>query len=212
MAGCATQSGVASVSLASPLPTPTVEATVSPSLHPVKSEDYGEFSSDRGVVRLTAESDGALSGSYPDGVLTCPPPSGVHVACTWYEGSNDGHAAFVRKDDGSLEGTWGSGESTDDGGEWTLVPLARGAGLSGAWHTNWGIAHLTDTGHGIHVDYARGTMDCALHGAQGLDCNWTEGSQSGKADLVIESQSVLRGTWGNGTSPSDGGAWILVRH
>ncbi len=211
--GCATQSsGPAVVSLAAPLPMPTLAAPESPSWSAAKTDDSSDFSSDRGIVRLTPESDGTLSGTYADGVLTCARPDAKGITCKWYEASNEGRAAFVRKDDGTLEGTWGTGESIDDGGAWTLVPLVRGAGLGGAWHTNWGIAHVTDTGHGIHVDYVRGTMDCEPRASQHLRCDWSEGSASGRAELVIESQSVLRGTWGSGASADDGGLWVFVRH
>ena len=174
--------------------------------------DSADFTSERGAVHLTIDADGTLNGLIDSaGVVTCSAPQGDLLACNWVEGQGDGHATLRRKPDGRIEGTWGNGASDSDGGAWTLVPLPHGEGLSGGWMTNWGAATIEDTGHGIHVAYTTGVLDCTHRDAQTLACTWVEGSASGAAVLVIESRRVLRGTWGNGASATDGGKWVFVR-
>lgn len=193
-----------------PLPV-VARATIEPVVDEVRpskpSTDEGDFSSDKGgMLHLAAAPDGSLAGTYPNGILTCT----AALACLWYEGSASGRATFQRKHDGTLAGTWGSGESDVDGGGWTLVPIKRSGTLDGVWDTNWGVAKIETTRTGVHIEYSDGTMDCTTHGTK-LDCAWTENSVTGGAELAIESERVIRGRWGSGASSSDGGVWVFVR-
>jgi hypothetical protein len=190
-----------------PLPTTaqTVETVVEVRA-PKTSIDDGDFSSERGVVHLAAEPDGRLAGTYPNGVLTCS----AAFACRWYERSSEGRATFHRKTDGKLEGTWGNDASDDDGGSWTLVPIARNGGVDGVWDTNWGVAKIETKRGGLHVEYETGSMDCTEHDKK-LDCTWSESSMTGAAELVVESPRVMRGRRGSGASSSDGGYWVFVK-
>jgi hypothetical protein len=209
--GCASQAAGPAVSLPETLPRPIspVREDVRPA---VKTSDDGDFTSNRGLVHLITEPGGFIGGSYPDGVLTCT-HSGESLDCHWYESSSEGGARFTRKPNGDLAGSWGSGESTDDGGEWTLTPVGVGTGLNGAWDTNWGLVQVTDTGHGLHVEYrnGEGKMDCELKSGKNLICDWSESSLTGQAKLVIESPRIIRGTWGSGKSTTDGGPWVFIR-
>jgi hypothetical protein len=190
------------VSIAAPLPTVSQSSASLPEPHPVAkpTTDDGDFSSERGMVHLTAEPDGSLAGAYPNGILTCEPKQGA-LACRWYERTSDGHITFHRRQDGRLE---------SDDGTWTLTPIVRAGSLDGVWDTNWTSAVITTKTGGLHVDYADGTMECTERDRK-LTCTWSEGALSGGAELTIESQRVIRGRWGSGTSSTDGGSWVFVR-
>ena len=198
------------VSLALPLPAPSA-TTAQIEAHDTKPAlDDGDFSSERGMVHLTAEPDGTLAGTYAGGILTCKNERDL-LACRWYQGTSEGRATLRRKPDGRVEGTWGNGPSDDDGGSWTLVPVARAAPLEGVWDTNWGVATVRATARGgVHVDYPDGTMDCEQRDRK-LTCAWNESSLSGNAELTIESSRLLRGRWGSGASATDGGPWVFVK-
>jgi hypothetical protein len=188
-----------------PVPSQTIEPVVE--VRKPAQPDDADFSSDRGgMIHLTAARDGSLSGTYPNGILTCS----ASFACRWYESSATGRATFQRKPDGTLAGTWGSEESDDNGGSWTLVPVKHRGALDGVWDTNFGAAKIESTSSGIHIDYEGGTVDCPAQGVK-LACTWNEGGGTGGAELAVESERVIRGKWGSGTSSTDGGAWVFVR-
>lgn len=192
-----------------PLPTVPATATSAEARDTKPSLDEGDFSSDRGMVHLTAEPDGTLAGTFSGGVITCR-AKGEQLSCRWYDRSGEGRATLRRTPEGRLEGTWGNGASDADGGGWTLAPIPRASPLDGVWDTNWGAATLTTSARGVHVDYGEGTMDCTQRDRT-LACAWTEGGAGGNAELTIESTRVLRGRWGSGASSTDGGPWVFVR-
>ena len=202
-----------SVSLPMPLPSPPApESTIALRPFSKPSFDAADFSSEKGIVHLRDGSGGVVAGAFgSSGVMTCN-RSPESLECRWYENSDRGRAVFHRRPSGKLEGTWGSGESADDGGSWTLVPIASTeGGPEGVWDSNFVPATITRTSSGLHVEYRDGTMECDDRQPKKLACDWTEGSANGKAELTIESSRVLRGHWGNGTSSSDGGSWLFVR-
>jgi hypothetical protein len=92
---------------------------------------------------------------------------------------------------------------------------AAGAGsttttsFAGTYNSTWGKAVVTQAGNKVNVAYARGTMTCTAAG-NALDCDWREGATSGRAKLVKETSGAIRGTWGNGASDSNGGAWVFT--
>lgn len=201
------------VSLALPLPSPPPSVTPAlPAIARMTEQGSVDFTSERGLVHLAPSSTNVLTGTYGGGVLTCieSPARDAVVSCRWYEGMSEGRAVFHRDADGALTGTWGNGASTTDGGAWTLVPVPRG-GIAGVWDTNWGVAIVTDTALGMHVDYPGGTLECTARSARRYECTWAEGSLAGAAELAIESQRVLRGRWGTGASATDGGGWLFVK-
>jgi hypothetical protein len=209
----AAQPGPANVTLPLPVsPAPSDPPSGAPVHSLLPPSDASDFTSDRGPVHLATDADGSIVGSFQsDGVLVCS--AGAAVSCEWLQGNDAGHAAFRRRSGGGYEGTWGRGASDSDGGAWNLVPVPRaGEGLNGPWSTNWGAATILEAHGKVHVHYKLGTMDCTrLPGGRTLTCTWTEDSQSGAAVFDVESPRVLRGTWGNGPSATDGGKWVFVR-
>jgi hypothetical protein len=193
-----------------PLPVTPVCAET-PAVHPPQTPDDVDYTSNRGIVHLALASDGRWAGTYPDGVLTCDAAVGSSTKCRWYTRSSEGRAVFTRQPDGHLAGTWGNGASTEDGGDWTLVPVSSEGELHGLWDTNWGVAAVSGRGARLHIDYPNGSMECDVRESQRLACQWTEASSSGEAELVIESLRVLRGRWGSGASAKDGGPWVFVK-
>jgi hypothetical protein len=81
--------------------------------------------------------------------------------------------------------------------------------FAGSYKSTWGQAVVTQVGNDVAVKYARGNMTCTAAG-NALDCSWREGATAGKAKLVKETSGTIRGTWGNGASATDGGAWVFV--
>ena len=216
LVACASEPRAETVSIPTALPSPPPIETSAPALRPTKSSlDTADFTSGRGLVHLTREGPTATGSFGASGVMTCA-IGGDRFDCHWYESSSDGLAVFQRKPDGTLEGTWGAGTSADDRGAWTLAPVARSGRtpFDGAWDTNFGeaIVRASDVSPGnVSVVYRDGTMQCEQKSADMLRCVWTEGASHGQAELKIESPRVMRGTWGNDQSATDGGAWLFVR-
>jgi hypothetical protein len=54
------------------------------------------------------------------------------IRYAWHEprGAGDGHGVWTITPSGSLDGTWGHGTSTSDGGPWTLVPKGASGQLA----------------------------------------------------------------------------------
>ncbi len=160
-------------------------------------------------MRLVADGN-SISGAYTGGVLTCKKRYDV-LSCEWFDSSSNGHARFHHESDGRFAGTYGHDASDDDVGPWTLVPIPETnfATLDGAWDTNWGLARVSETRGGLHVDYPDGQMDCTRSSAK-LTCTWTESGTTGTAEFTVESARVMRGSWSisNGSSAP----WVFVRH
>lgn len=191
----------ATVSIALPLPTTPI-APVSEK----RQAAYGpemDFTSDQGAVHLVKDGD-RFAGTIPGGVLTCTARADAFT-CHWYKSSAEG-VAKLRRDGDHLEGTWDSEEVDDE----TIDRGAFTGTLDGSWSSNWGTATITTTGQRVHVDYGDGTVDCTARDRK-LACTWQEAGTTGAAELVIESQRVVRGRWGTATSATDGGDWVFVR-
>jgi hypothetical protein len=67
------------------------------------------------------QSGSAVNATYPGGTLSCAAKESA-LDCSWKEGSASGKALLTRSADGTIEGTWGNGESVKDGGKWTFTP------------------------------------------------------------------------------------------
>jgi hypothetical protein len=81
-------------------------------------------------------------------------------------------------------------------------------GVTGTYRAAWGDTVFTQTGSAVSATYPGGSLSCNAAG-EVLDCTWKEGSASGKALLQRQADGVIKGNWGNGTSPSDGGQWTF---
>jgi uncharacterized protein YodC (DUF2158 family) len=196
------------------LPTPPISSACVDTVRvtqPKKAAPELDYTSNFGIVHRLDTADGSWTGTYTNGILVCEPPDGDTTRCSWYEGGSEGRAVFVLQSTGELVGTWGTGTSAEDGGDWKLAPIVRGVGLEGSWETNWGPAMVTVTGSQVHVVYRDGTMDCNAPNPGQLTCQWVEGQHNGSAELTVESDRLMRGLWGNGASSTDGGKWIFIR-
>lgn len=90
------------------------------------------------------------------------------------------------------------------------APMAGSAtSFVGSYKSTFGQAVITQVGNDVTIKYARGTATCTAAG-NALDCSWREGATAGKAKLVKETSGTIRGTWGNGASALDGGAWVFT--
>jgi hypothetical protein len=95
-------------------------------------------------------------------------------------------------------------------GNTAAASSAATTSFAGNYNSTWGKAEVTQTGSQVNVKYARGTMTCTAAG-NALDCDWDEGAGgTGKAKLVKETSGAIRGTWGKGTSATNGGAWVFT--
>lgn len=83
--------------------------------------------------------------------------------------------------------------------------------FKGTYTTNWGKAKCTQVKRNVNCLYAgkSGSMDCKVIGEDVLDCEWEEAGESGKAKLTKKSDGKLVGTWGSGSSATNGGPWIF---
>lgn len=214
LVACGGAPRAATVSLPDALPSPPSVDSATPPLPEIKViADVADFTSERGTVHLVREG-GAVAGRYgASGVMTCTLAS-ERFDCQWYENTIEGHATFVRKPSGKLEGSWGNGASTDDGGSWTLAPITGSSRspFAGAWDTNFGEATIhVSSPDKLAIVYRDGTMQCDQRTSDALACEWVEGGSHGHATLTVESPRVMRGTWGNDQSTTDGGSWVFVR-
>ena len=214
LVACASEPRPETVSIPAQLPSPPPAVTSSPALRSTKpTADVADFTSNRGLVHLAREGATAAGTFGASGVMTCA-IGGDRFDCHWYENTSEGLAAFQRKPDGKLDGTWGDGTSPDSHGSWTLAPVANvgRSPVEGVWDSNFGAATIrASLPDKLTVDYRDGTMECDQPTADSLRCSWSEGSSHGRAELKIESPRVMRGTWGNDQSSTDGGAWLFVR-
>ena len=89
------------------------------------------------------------------------------------------------------------------------APEEKITDFSGTYITNWGKAHCTQVKRNVNCLYAgkSGSLDCKVVGEKQLECDWEEPGLSGKAKLTKHDDGKLVGTWGNGSSFSDGGPW-----
>lgn len=81
--------------------------------------------------------------------------------------------------------------------------------FKGTYVTNWGKAKCTQVKRNVNCLYAgkSGSLDCKVVGEKDLECDWEEPGLSGRAKLTKKDDGRLVGTWGNGSSMSNGGGW-----
>lgn len=78
--------------------------------------------------------------------------------------------------------------------------------FAGAYSSNWGTTTFEQNGSSVTAKYPRGTLSCLAVGDH-LTCDWFEGNMRGKASLTKNADGTITGTWGNGSSATDGGPW-----
>ncbi len=183
---------------------------------PAAKRFEGTYKSNWGTTTFR-ETGASVTAQYPRGSMTCS-SAGDTLSCDWVEGGLRGKASLTRQANGDIAGTWGSGSSATDGGPWSFTRVSGTVGaveseaaldFSGKYRSNWGTTTFTQTGSTVRAVYSRGTMTCNAAGNV-LSCTWYEGSGRGAARLVRKPDGSMQGTWGNGSSASNGGAWSFV--
>lgn len=88
--------------------------------------------------------------------------------------------------------------------------LRDGTDLDGRYRTSWGPAEVRGNPTEVRIHYARGEARCERDDKR-LDCRWSSGGTSGRAQLTVQADRSLSGTFGYGDAASDGGAWVFVK-
>ncbi len=101
-----------------------------------------------------------------------------------------------------------AGASTSAPAPSASVVEKKDPGVTGTYRAAWGDTVFVQTGTNVTATYPGGSLACTAAGDV-LDCTWKEGSASGKALLQRQPDGSLKGNWGNGTSPTDGGQWTF---
>ncbi len=81
--------------------------------------------------------------------------------------------------------------------------------FEGTYESNWGNTTFRQVGTTVTAKYPKGRMTCTASG-KSLDCTWFEGSARGKALLTLQPNGNITGTWGKGTSATNGGPWTFT--
>jgi hypothetical protein len=85
------------------------------------------------------------------------------------------------------------------------------ASFAGSYSSNWGTTVFTQKGNAVSGSYPGGTLACSVVKSVSLSCQWFESGDMGRAFLTRNaSNGVIAGTWGSGTSSSDGGSWTFI--
>ncbi len=107
-----------------------------------------------------------------------------------------------------------TGKGNDDGPEPATAANAA-ATFSGTWDTPWGPVAMTQSGTEVSGSYTgpfTGTLQGTVTGNV-LDATWVQtNGERGKARLSLASDgSRFTGTWGGGSSATNGGPWNGTR-
>lgn len=113
-----------------------------------------------------------------------------------------------------------SGNCSCLGGEGAAVGIAKAGpttksepatttSFAGTYKSNWGPTVFAQNGAAIVATYPNGSMACQPSGNT-LDCDWKEAKSAGKAKLTKQPDGSLKGTWGTGTSATNGGPWLFT--
>lgn len=94
----------------------------------------GTYASNWDEVKLVQDGD-RVTGTYVccgGGTIEGRIIEGRVLRYRWSEprGAGHGEGVWTIEKNGRLVGTWGHGQSTDDGGPWTLVPQAQAARIA----------------------------------------------------------------------------------
>lgn len=200
--------GSESTGTTSPTTAAPATATATGTAAAVQKRFAGVYNSNWGQTTFT-EDGATVSARYPKGTLTCSAAGDV-LTCSWAEGALTGKARLERQSNGDLRGTWGNGASDSNGGAWNFTKLGDGAAtltaFAGTYTSTWGTTTFEQNGSSVTAKYPRGTLSCLANGAS-LTCDWFEGASRGKAVLTKNADGTITGTWGNGSSATNGGPW-----
>jgi len=98
--------------------------------------------------------------------------------------------------------------------EATAPPEPKVPDYRGKYRTNWGSAKCTQAKRNVNCLYAGkgGGLECKISEDDEdlLECDWDEPGLSGKAKLRRKPDGKLVGSWGNGSSSTNGGPWVFT--
>lgn len=86
---------------------------------------------------------------------------------------------------------------------------AREANWDGRWGSTFGTITFTQKDRKVTGTYPGGTLECDAPGID-LLCKWADGTGAGRAKFQWGTSEKATGTFGNGESDSDQGAWVLT--
>jgi hypothetical protein len=116
----------------------------------------------------------------------------------------------------ALLATGCSKNKTDETGSEPILTPAPAAAVpaakrfEGTYNSEWGTTTFRETGTAVTAQYPRGSVTCSAAGDT-LSCDWVEGGLRGKASLTRQPNGDIAGTWGSGSSATDGGPWSFKR-
>jgi hypothetical protein len=83
----------------------------------------------------------------------------------------------------------------------------------GSYTSNWGGAKCTQVKKNVNCLYQgkTGSLDCKIVGDDGneLECEWDDSEGRGKAKFKRKDDGQLVGSWGHGSSATNGGPWVF---
>jgi hypothetical protein len=138
-----------------------------------------------------------------------------YINSNWNEESNPSfYEASVGRTVWSnlLAGSWAGGFTLSSPGVSrginVTLAVTGGTRVTGSYTYSDGTSTIggTITGTITHLTNARG----AVTGVR-INFDWQEGAATGKGIWTSANESTLRGTWGNGTSDSNGGDWDISK-
>lgn len=159
---------------------------------------------------LAAATLGLAIGSF--GAAGCSKNEAATTACSSMHDSDSCSACCTTN--GASGHKYATGSTCSClGGASKAAPTTKSApataSFAGTYKTNWGPTVFAQNGTAIAATYPNGSMTCQPSGNT-LDCDWKEAKAAGKAKLTKEADGSLKGTWGTGTSATNGGAWLFT--
>ena len=176
----------------------------------MRSPFAGPYQGSLGFIVLE-QSDGALVSVGSRTTLRCVGLSDLE--CTWKADGEHGWAKLRLDDAANLRGEWGKDGTAVAAGTWVLLRVDPQAdeSFAGDYTSGYGDVKFEQRGTDVTATYPQGTMACVARGPH-LECTWDEGGGTvGRAILTRQPRGNIVGTWGYGSSDTDGGPWTLER-
>jgi len=173
----------------------------------------GAYTSNLGNVSCS-QTGVTVSCTFPSGSMFCN-ANGARLDCGW-TGQGAGRAAFERKANGVLEGTWGDLFSSTSRGSWNLTPVGSNPGQQPTTPQQPAPpppspAPTTTAPLAGSYSSSRGPMSCSESGTS-LRCSFTEQGAGGQLDCQKDaSGSTLSCTWMTFLPRPGAGRAVLTR-
>jgi len=121
---CRHKAAPSGTSSTDPSPSAAASATLPAGVH---VEDFqGTYVTNWGKARCTqvARNVSCLYAG-KSGSMDCKVIGERELDCGWDEPGASGKSRLTKQEDGRLSGTWGNGQSANNGGTWVFKPVAR---------------------------------------------------------------------------------------